>query len=126
MSAIIARLWASSFSSGPGATVVMSRLADILLVQALRAHISAGQCQAHGLCALADPQIGKSLSLIHEKPAAPWTVETETFTADCAAVQPNRETERCVVNNPPAGDYYIMVYGYHEYWGAKLTVTATK
>jgi hypothetical protein len=48
------------------------------------------------------------------------------WTADCAGVQPNRETERCVVNNPVAGDYYVMVYGYHEYWGAKLTVTISK
>jgi hypothetical protein len=48
------------------------------------------------------------------------------WTADCAGVQPNRETERCVVTNPAAGDYYVMVYGYHEYWGAKLTVTIVK
>jgi hypothetical protein len=48
------------------------------------------------------------------------------WTADCAGVQPNRETERCVVPNPPAGDYYVMVYGYHEYWGAKLTVSIVR
>jgi AraC-like DNA-binding protein len=65
-----------SASSSPGATVVMSRLADILLVQALRAHIAAGQFGKHGLCALADAQIKKALSLIHESPAAPWTVES--------------------------------------------------
>ncbi|MFP2906511.1 AraC family transcriptional regulator [Pyxidicoccus sp. 3LFB2] len=65
-----------SASSSPGATVVMSRLADILLVQALRAHIATGRCGEHGLGALADPQIGKALSLIHERPAAPWTVES--------------------------------------------------
>ncbi len=68
-------LVAESANSSPGATVVMSRLADILLVQALRAHIASGQCRDHGLCALADPQIGRSLSLIHAKPAAAWTVE---------------------------------------------------
>ena len=65
-----------SASSSPGATVVMSRLADILLVQALRAHIATGQCGEHGLCSLSDPQIRKALSLIHERPAAPWTVES--------------------------------------------------
>ena len=68
-------LIAESASSSPGATVVMSRLADILLVQALRTHIAGGQCQEGGLRALADPQIGKALSLIHERPAEPWTVE---------------------------------------------------
>ncbi len=65
-----------SASSSPGATVVMSRLADILLVQALRAHIMTGQCREHGMCSLADPQIKKALSLIHESPSAPWTVES--------------------------------------------------
>ncbi|WP_306819036.1 AraC family transcriptional regulator [Archangium lipolyticum] len=69
-------LIAESASSSPGATVIMSRLADILLVQALRAHIAGSQCQEHGLCALADPQIRKALSLIHERPADPWTVES--------------------------------------------------
>ena len=48
------------------------------------------------------------------------------WTADCAGVQPNRETERCAVPNPPAGVYYVMVYGYHEYWGAKLTVSIVR
>jgi AraC-like DNA-binding protein len=65
-----------SASSSPGATVIMSRLADILLVQALRAHIAGKQCQEKGLRALMDPQIGKALSLLHERPAEPWTVES--------------------------------------------------
>ncbi|XXF80723.1 AraC family transcriptional regulator [Myxococcaceae bacterium GXIMD 01537] len=69
-------LIAESASSSPGASVIMSRLADILLVQALRTHIEAGGCGEHGLCALADPQIRKALSLIHERPAEPWTVES--------------------------------------------------
>ncbi|RKH32816.1 AraC family transcriptional regulator [Corallococcus praedator] len=68
-------LIAESASSSPGATVVMSRLADILLVQAIRAHIAGNQCQEHGLRALADPPIAKALSLIHERPTEPWTVE---------------------------------------------------
>ncbi|MDC0714394.1 AraC family transcriptional regulator [Stigmatella sp. ncwal1] len=69
-------LISESTSTRPGATVVMSRLADILLVQAIRTHIAVGGCQKHGLCALADPQIAKALSLIHERPAESWTVES--------------------------------------------------
>jgi hypothetical protein len=45
-----------------------------------------------------------------------------SWTADCASVLPNRETETCTINSPPAGRYYITVYGYHEYWGADLKV----
>jgi AraC-like DNA-binding protein len=69
-------LIAESASSSPGSTVVVSRLADILLVQAIRAHIATGQFAEQGLCALADPHICKALSLIHERPAEAWTVES--------------------------------------------------
>ncbi|HEX5752230.1 MAG TPA: AraC family transcriptional regulator [Archangium sp.] len=74
--ALVQLLITESASSSPGATVVMSRLADILLVQALRTHIAAGACRERGLCALGDPQIRKALSLIHERHAEPWTVES--------------------------------------------------
>ncbi|MDC3962477.1 AraC family transcriptional regulator [Polyangium jinanense] len=76
LSPLVQLLIAESASVSPGATVIMSRLADILFVQALRTHIAARQCHQHGLCALADPQIRKALSLIHERPAEPWTVES--------------------------------------------------
>ncbi|AGC43443.1 AraC family transcriptional regulator [Myxococcus stipitatus DSM 14675] len=65
-----------STSPSPGATVIMSRLADILLVQALRLHLESSQDHEPGLGALADPRIGKALALIHERPAEPWTVES--------------------------------------------------
>jgi len=76
LAAIVQLLITESASTSPGATVILSRLADILLVQALRTHIAARSCQEHGLCALADPQIRKALSLIHERHAEPWTVES--------------------------------------------------
>jgi len=65
-------------SSGqPGAATIVSRLADILFVQAIRAHVAARGADAKGwLRALSDQQIGKALSLIHERPNAPWSVET--------------------------------------------------
>ncbi|GMU05262.1 AraC family transcriptional regulator [Corallococcus caeni] len=70
-------LLVESASSQPGASVIMSRLADILLVQALRAHIMTKDgCQEAGMRALTDPQIGKALALIHEHPQEPWTVES--------------------------------------------------
>lgn len=59
----------------PGYETVVSRLADVLFVQALRAHMASAS-QANGwLRALVDPRIGKVLQHIHEKPQAPWTLE---------------------------------------------------
>ncbi|MGH9317548.1 MAG: AraC family transcriptional regulator [Thermoanaerobaculia bacterium] len=69
---------ASEMASGqPGALTVVSRLADILFVQAVRAHLAQSGEGAKGwLRALVDPQIGEALGLIHEKPEEPWTVES--------------------------------------------------
>jgi AraC-like DNA-binding protein len=61
---------------GLGSTLIMERLADLLLIQALRAVAARGA--SHGqtgwLAALADPEIGRALHLIHDDPAHRWTV----------------------------------------------------
>jgi transcriptional regulator GlxA family with amidase domain len=52
-------------------------LTDLLFIQAIRAHISqVKDCpnSTGWLKAVADPQIGRALNLIHENPQAPWTV----------------------------------------------------
>ena len=69
---------ASEMASGePGFETIVSRLADILVVQAVRAHVAqtGGGCKGW-LRTLIDPQIGRALSLIHEKPEDDWTVES--------------------------------------------------
>lgn len=63
--------------NGPGGDILVSRLADAIFIQIVRAYISQiMHCpQTPGwLKALADNEIGPALSLIHEKPEAPWTV----------------------------------------------------
>jgi AraC-like DNA-binding protein len=75
LSATVQLIIAESASPSPGATVIISRLVDVLLVQALRSFIARKPCQEHGLRALADPQIGRALQLIHAQPAHPFTVE---------------------------------------------------
>jgi len=69
---------AAEMASGqPGAETVVSRLADILFVQAVRAHLVQMRDHASGwLRALVDPQIGQALALIHEHPEEAWTVAT--------------------------------------------------
>jgi AraC family transcriptional regulator, alkane utilization regulator len=61
----------------PGARTVVSRLADILFIQVVRAHLTSAPEQVRGwLGALRDPQIGSALGFMHEDPAHAWTVET--------------------------------------------------
>jgi AraC-like DNA-binding protein len=59
----------------PGGEAVITRLADILVIQALRSWIEHDPAARTGwLGALHDPQIGHAISLIHRDPARAWTV----------------------------------------------------
>jgi len=62
----------------PGSEVVATRLAEVLFIQALRAHIaSEAEWRNQGwLRAIFDPQIGTALSAIHDRANTPWTVES--------------------------------------------------
>lgn len=59
----------------PGSELAVRRLADLLLIQALRAHIEATDVNHTGwMHALADPQIGAALNAMHSRIDHPWTV----------------------------------------------------
>ena len=59
----------------PGGEAVITRLADILVIQAIRAWMARDPAARTGwLGALRDPQIGQAIALIHRDPARPWTV----------------------------------------------------
>jgi AraC-like DNA-binding protein len=59
----------------PGGEAVLTRLSDILVIQALRGWIEHDPAAQRGwLGALRDPLIGRAISLIHRDPARDWTV----------------------------------------------------
>jgi AraC-like DNA-binding protein len=59
----------------PGGEAVITRLADILVIQAIRSWIEQDPAAQTGwLGALRDRQIGRAISLIHRDPARKWTV----------------------------------------------------
>src|ERR1700735_4223031 len=61
----------------PRSEVVASRLAEVLFIQVLRAHIASGPKRHKGwLRAIFDPQMGTALSAIHDRVNNPWTVES--------------------------------------------------
>jgi AraC-like DNA-binding protein len=54
---------------------MITRLSDVLVVQALRAWLESDPAAQSGwLGALRDPQIGRAISLIHREPGRPWTL----------------------------------------------------
>jgi AraC-like DNA-binding protein len=72
------RLMASEAQSPrPGGEEVITRLADILVIQAIRVWLEQESPAASGwLSALHDPQVGRALAMIHRDPAREWRVET--------------------------------------------------
>ncbi|MBL1073795.1 AraC family transcriptional regulator [Nocardia sp. 2] len=59
----------------PGGDTVITRLADILVIQAIRSWLDADPAARTGwLGALRDPRIGPAIALMHGDPAYPWTL----------------------------------------------------
>jgi AraC-like DNA-binding protein len=59
----------------PGESVMVDRLADILLIQALRAYLAeSGPEQAGWLAGLADPKLARALRAFHKDVAVDWSV----------------------------------------------------
>ena len=61
----------------PGGETVMTRLADVLVIEAIRGWIEHDPAAHTGwLGALRDRQVGRALTLIHRDPARAWTLAT--------------------------------------------------
>jgi AraC-like DNA-binding protein len=60
----------------PGGALIGQHLAHMMLVQALRAHLSEGPSGGVGwLFALADRQMGAAIGALHQDPARRWTLQ---------------------------------------------------
>lgn len=75
MQSTIRFMAAEATSLRPGGETVITRLADILVIQAIRVWLDQDPAARSGwLGALRDRQVGQALSLMHRDPAHPWTV----------------------------------------------------
>jgi AraC-like DNA-binding protein len=84
-----------------GAEPIITRLSDILFIQAVRAYASevSGE-QSNWFAAAADPQIGEAIANIHRGPQSPWTVERLAAIAGMSrSAFANRFTQ--LVGEPP-------------------------
>jgi AraC-like DNA-binding protein len=75
LDATLTMLGTEALSPRPGSAAVMTRLADILVLQTIRAWLERDENRRPGwLGALRDPDIGHALALIHRRAEEPWTV----------------------------------------------------
>ncbi len=59
----------------PGGEAVITKLADILIIQALRSWLSSAPEAHEGwLAALRDEQVGRAMNSMHRSPGKPWTL----------------------------------------------------
>jgi len=67
---------AESASSRPGSAIVLARLSEVLFAEAVRHYMDElPPGQSGWLAALRDRYVGRTLALLHEQPAYPWTVD---------------------------------------------------
>jgi AraC-like DNA-binding protein len=67
---------AQSASSRPGSAAVLARLSELLFAEAVRHYMDELPPGNSGwLAGLRDRYVGRALSLLHEQPAHPWTVD---------------------------------------------------
>jgi AraC-like DNA-binding protein len=85
-------LAAEAREPSPGGEAVITRLADILIVQTIRWWIASQPGDGHGIvAALRDPQIGRAILAVHREPGKRWTVAA---LADCAVMSRSAFSER--------------------------------
>jgi AraC-like DNA-binding protein len=76
LAAVVNLVKAEASMNQPAAETVITRLSEILFIQAVRACIgAASEGNASWFGALKDPQIGRALVLLQRQPDEPWTVE---------------------------------------------------
>ena len=63
------------FAEASGRQAALDRLFDYLLILIIRHVVAGGQTEAGVLAGLADPQIARALTAMHEAPRKPWSLD---------------------------------------------------
>jgi AraC-like DNA-binding protein len=71
--AAFALLGAETRAGRPGSDAVTARIADVLVIQAVRSWVQDSPDEGW-VAAARDPRVGAALDAVHEDPAAPWTL----------------------------------------------------
>ncbi|MEX5719791.1 AraC family transcriptional regulator [Geodermatophilus maliterrae] len=58
----------------PGSEAVVTRLADVVVVQAVRTWLDTAAAEPGWLRALRDPQVGRAVARLHREPGTAWTL----------------------------------------------------
>jgi AraC-like DNA-binding protein len=65
-----------SSQARPGSASLMTLLADVIVIHAIREWVERVEVESGWLAALRDPQIGRAMAEVHQRPAEAWSVDT--------------------------------------------------
>src|SRR5262249_1232930 len=65
-----------SVAARPGSATLMTRLADVIMIHAIREWIEGARVSSGFLAALRDPQLGRVMAEVHQRPESDWSVES--------------------------------------------------
>ena len=101
VNSVAALLKSESRSVSVGAEAVISRLADILVIAAMRQYLSQlDDAQTGWLTALEDGRIGKALKLIHDQPDRHWSLEELATAVNMSRTSFATQFKKLVGNSP--------------------------
>lgn len=101
LAAMIQSLVDETLTQQPGWKLSAARMADLLLLHVLRAHLTeTGTQQAGWLRGLTDPQIAQALMAIHHAPERPWTLDLLTSEAGMSRTRFAARFRECVDVSP--------------------------
>jgi AraC-like DNA-binding protein len=102
--ALLAAMQREATSDRAGSATVMTRLADVIVIQALRSWLERASDATGWLAALRDPQIGRAIAEIHRRSERAWTVDQ---LARLAGLSRSRFSERFTALAGVAPAHYV-------------------
>jgi len=103
LTGVLDALFAEAFTPGTGREAALNRLAEVVLIYVLRHALDRGLLKSGVMAGLADERLAKALTVMHENPERPWTLEDLARAAGMSRARfAARFTE---VVGQPAGDY---------------------
>lgn len=87
---------------GPGAETLTARLGDVLVIEAIRAHVASIETGVGWLHGLQDPDVARAMAMIHERPGDPWTAATLARAVGVSRATLFRRFDRLVGMTPAA------------------------
>jgi AraC-like DNA-binding protein len=114
-----------SLEALPGSVTLMTRMADIIIIHAIRAWLERSKIGRGWLGALRDSHISRTMAEVHRRPEKPWTVDSMARTANLSRSRFSQRFTDLVGSGPMQYVTKVRMQRAHELFRAeKLSIAA--